>query len=137
MGVSKQKMRIIVASRDRSSNKAIGMLIDAQPDLELVGTAQDILDVLDEAKSNCPDLVVVDWEMLGRQLDAVPDFIELLDLPLRIVVMSVNERAQASVLAYGVDGFVYKGDPPQRLLETIRTFSQEKKFDFNSNGKAG
>ncbi len=72
------------------------MLIDAQSDLELVGTAQDILDVLDEAKSNCPDLVIVDWEMLGRQLDALPDFIELLDGPLRIVVMSVNEGAQAT-----------------------------------------
>ena len=82
---SDQKMRIVVASEDRSASSAIGMLIDAQPDLELAGDVSEIADLLVKIKSQRPDLVVLDWEMLGQRIDTLVDLLELFDEPPMIV----------------------------------------------------
>ena len=61
------KLRILVADRQRSTRSALGMLLAAQPDLEPAGSAADIVELLSQIKANEPDLVVLDWDVLGRR----------------------------------------------------------------------
>jgi DNA-binding NarL/FixJ family response regulator len=113
-------MRILVASEEQSTRAAIGMLIAAQADFELAGEVADITDLLFSVKSQRPDLVVLDWDVLGKRIDTLQALLELFDEPPLIIALSVHEEARDTALHSGVAGFAYKGSPPSQLLKTIR-----------------
>ena len=114
-------MQIVVASSDSSTRKAIGLLIDAQSDLEMAGQVADIADLLLRVKRGQPDLIVLDWETLGTRIETLQELLGLFHQPPAIVALSVHERARNTAFDSGVAGFAYKGDPPEGLLTAIRS----------------
>jgi DNA-binding NarL/FixJ family response regulator len=113
-------MRIVVASEERSTRSAIGMLIGAQSDMELAGDVADIADLLANIKAEQPELIVLDWDMLGPRIETLLNLLELFDDPPGIVALSVHEESREAALAAGVAAFASKADSPERLLEAIR-----------------
>ena len=113
-------MRIVVASDDISTRSAVSMLIDAQPDLELVADVADITELLHRIKLDQPDLVVLDWDDLGKRVDSLQDLLPLFVAPPTIIAFSVHEEARRAALDAGFAGFASKSDPPSELLATIR-----------------
>ena len=113
-------MRIVIASEERSTRAAIGMLIAAQPDFELAGEVADIADLLLIVKRERPDLVVFDWDVLGKRIDTLQALLELFDQPPLIIALSVHEDSRSAAFGSGAAGFAFKGDPPSQLLKTIR-----------------
>ena len=67
-----------------------------------------------------PDLVVLDWEVLGKRIKTLQELLELFEQPPMIIALSVHEQARNTAFGSGVAGFAYKGDPPELLLSTIR-----------------
>ena len=53
------------------------MLIDAQADLELTGNVADLTDLLALIKSSSPDLVLLDWDVLGNRIETLQTLLEL------------------------------------------------------------
>jgi DNA-binding NarL/FixJ family response regulator len=127
-------MRIVVASSDSSAGKAIGMLIDAQSDLEMAGQFADIADLLLEVKQAQPDLIVLDWEAFGMRIDTLRELLGLFQRPPAIVALSIDQQARNTAFDSGVVGFAYKGDSPEHLLSAIRAARQGRitggKVDF-------
>lgn len=113
-------MRIVVAIEKRSIGSALGMLIDAQPDLELAGDVGDLTDLLVNIKAKQPDVVVLDWDAFEKRIESLQDLLGLFDEPPLIIALSVDEQARSKALASGVHGFAYKGNPPSQLLDAIR-----------------
>ena len=113
-------MQIIVASDNKSTRDAIAMLIRVQPDLVLAGEVGDIADLLAKIKAAESPLVVLDWDALGQRIDTLMDLLQLFDQPPAIVALSVREAARKDVLSAGIANFAHKGEPPDRLLATIR-----------------
>jgi DNA-binding NarL/FixJ family response regulator len=95
-------------------------LVRVQPDLELVGEADDIADLLAKIKATYSPLVVFDWDALGQRINTLMDLLQLFEDPPAIVALSVREDARADALAAGIPSFAHKGEPPDRLLATIR-----------------
>ena len=93
------KLRILVADRQRSTRSALGMLLAAQPDLELAGEAADLVELLGQVKAHDPDLVVLDWEMLEQRIELLLDLLGLFERPPAIVALSV--RAENETAARG------------------------------------
>jgi DNA-binding NarL/FixJ family response regulator len=119
-------MQIVVASADPATRNAIGMLIDAQSDLEIAGQVADIADLLLRVKRAQPDLILLDWDVLGTRIDTLQELLGLFQKPPAIVALSVHEQARNTAFDSGVVGFASKGDPPERLLSAIRTAGPEK-----------
>lgn len=117
-------MRIVIASEESSTRAAIGMLIAAQRDFELAGEVADIADLLFIVKQERPDLVVLDWDVLGKRIDTLQALLELFDEPPLIIALSVHEEARSAAFDSGVAGFAFKGDPPSQLLKVIREFQR-------------
>ena len=113
-------MQIIVASDNKSTREAIAMLLRVQPDLELAGEADDIAELLAKIKATQSPLVVLDWDALGRRIDTLMDLLQLFEKPPSIVALSVREDVRHDALAAGISSFAHKGEPPERLLATIR-----------------
>ena len=111
------KSRIIVADRQRSARSAVGMMLAAQPDLEMVGEAADLVDLLAEIRAKHPDVVVVDWDVVGPRIEVLMELMELFDEPPAIVGLSVREEHEEVARGAGLAGFTCKGEPPDRLLK--------------------
>ncbi|MEM6646690.1 MAG: response regulator, partial [Bacteroidota bacterium] len=56
-------LRVVVVDDSAFMRKAISMMIDADPDMEVVATARDGLEALEVVRRERPDVVTMDVEM--------------------------------------------------------------------------
>jgi DNA-binding NarL/FixJ family response regulator len=113
-------MRVILADDDRNVRSALRLLLERELELEVAGEAADGKDLLAEVKSAEPDLVLFDWELPGlKTMEMVSGLRECCP---GVVLISLSGRVEArqAALGAGVDAFVSKGDPPERVLDTLQ-----------------
>lgn len=112
-------MRILIADTQPKVRFALQVLLQRQPDLKVVGEAIDAESLLEEVETECPDVVLLGWELPGMDMDRlIPSLRE--SCP-GIVVIALSGRLEAHRAAdkLGVDAFVSKSSPPDRLLAAI------------------
>jgi DNA-binding NarL/FixJ family response regulator len=112
-------MRILIADTQPKVRFALQVLLQRQPDLNVVGEANDAESLLEEVEAECPDVVLLGWELPGMEMEyLVPSLRE--SCP-GIVVIALSGRLEAHRAAdkLGVDAFVSKASPPDRLLAAI------------------
>jgi DNA-binding NarL/FixJ family response regulator len=99
-------------------------LIDAQPDVTVVGTAATGRDAVDQAVELRPDLVLMDIVMPEMDgLEATRHIVDDLRLPsTRVLVLTTFELDEYvfGALRAGASGFLLKGGEPAELLNAIR-----------------
>lgn len=85
----------------------------------MVGEAVDAKTLMTQVRVTCPDLVLLDWRLQG--LAAVNLLPALRRVCPKVVVIALSGRPEErqTALDAGVDAFVSKTDPPERLLATI------------------
>jgi DNA-binding NarL/FixJ family response regulator len=115
--------RILIADDQALVRGGLRMILDAQPDLEVVGEAVDGRDALRQARELSPDLVLMDVRM--PELDGLETTRRLLDRdPSPKVVMlttfDLDDYVYEAIRA-GASGFLLKSAPPQQLIDGIRT----------------
>ena len=98
------------------------MVLEAQPDMTVVGEAADGLEAVELARQHQADVMVMDVRM--PRLDGVEATRRICaagDLPriLMLTTFDLDEYAFAG-LAAGASGFLLKDTPPQELLFAIR-----------------
>ncbi|MER5865858.1 response regulator transcription factor [Kitasatospora sp. NPDC002040] len=117
-------VRILLADDHADIRSAYRMILDAQPDLTVVGEAADGVSALEQARLLRPDVVLADIRMprldgleLTRQL-AGPEVAN----PVRVVVVTtfdLDEYVHAA-LRNGAAGFLLKRSGPALLVEAVR-----------------
>jgi DNA-binding NarL/FixJ family response regulator len=93
---------------------ALRLLLEQDLGLSLVDEAAEAAELLDRLQATCPDLLLLDWEVAGRQGDGLMLAIGRCCPALSVIVLSGR-----AALAAGADAFVSKGDPPERLLAVM------------------
>jgi DNA-binding NarL/FixJ family response regulator len=131
-------IQVLVADSHVTVRLALRRLLAEEPDLCLAGEAVRGRDLLAEAQSLQPDVVLLEWELPG--LPPAGDGCAVVSQPLRtlfyqlhasaphlqVVVLSGWPQAQTAALLAGADAFVSTGSPPQVLLSTLRTLSRQR-----------
>ena len=101
----------------------IRMLVDSQPDLEVVAEASDGREAIDVVRASRPDVVLMDIRM--PVMDGLAATAELLadPDPPRIVMLTTFDldEAAARAIRQGASGFLLKDADPEFLLAAIRT----------------
>jgi two-component system response regulator DesR len=112
-------MRILIADTQPKVCFALQVLLQRQPDLNVVGEANDAQSLLEEVESECPDVVLLGWELPGMEMDSLVP--RLRESCPGIVVIALSGRLEAHRAAdkLGVDAFVSKASPPDHLLAAI------------------
>ena len=116
-------IRVVLADDQALFRAGIRMVIDSQPDLEVVGEASDGREAIEVVRATRPDVVLMDIRM--PNLDGLAATAELLrdpDAP-RIVMLTTFDldEAAARAIQQGASGFLLKDADPEFLLAAIRT----------------
>ena len=120
-------MRVLLADDQPKVRSALGLLLEQEPGLCVVGEATEAEELLTQIKATRPDLMLLDWELpglaLANSVGAGKHLLSVLHVfypNLRIIALSGRPEAHQAALAAGADAFVSKGDPPERLLATLQ-----------------
>ena len=96
--------------------------LEEDEDLQVVGEAGDAQAGIDGVRRLLPDVIVLDLSMPGMDgLEAIPRMREVAPAA-SIVVFSgfASERMASAALKLGASQYVEKGEPLDRLRETVR-----------------
>jgi DNA-binding NarL/FixJ family response regulator len=99
------------------------LILDAEPDIGVVGTASDGRQAVAEVRRLCPDVVLMDIRMPGLDgLEATRRILTEPDVPpCKVVILTtfdVDEHVYEALRA-GASGFLLKDAPPRDLLSAI------------------
>ncbi|WP_457962762.1 response regulator transcription factor [Arthrobacter sp. D1-29] len=127
-----ETIRVALVDDQRLVRSGFGMLINSQPDLDVVVEAGNGLEAIQALNGTSADVVLMDVRMPG--MDGIEATTRLLEsaaaapagsrrADIKIIVLTtfdLDEYALAAIQA-GASGFLLKDAPPEELLEAIRT----------------
>jgi DNA-binding NarL/FixJ family response regulator len=117
-------IRVLLADDQALLRSAFRVLVDSEPDMEVVGEASDGAEAVRLTKEQRADVVLMDIRMPGtdglaatRMISADPDL-----AGVRVVILTTFEVDDYVVqsLRAGASGFLGKGSEPEELLSAIR-----------------
>ncbi|WP_328317071.1 response regulator transcription factor [Streptomyces sp. NBC_00388] len=117
-------IRVLLADDQTLLRSAFRVLVDSEPDMEVVGEAADGAQAVALARSEAPDVVLMDIRMPGtdglaatRTISTDPEL-----TAVRVVMLTTFEVDEYVVqsLRAGASGFLGKGAEPEELLSAIR-----------------
>jgi DNA-binding NarL/FixJ family response regulator len=126
---SREPISIVLADDHGIVRAGLRALLEAQPDMRVVGEAPDGPTAVEAARSLRPTLIVADLSMPGGGLEAIRS-ITGLGLSTRVLVLTVHaeERYLLPVLEAGGSGYVKKSSAHTELLDAIRTVARGEVF---------
>ena len=129
-GPAESPIRVFLVDDQQLVRAGFRMVIDSQPDLEVVGEAGDGEDAVRALATTRADVVLMDVRMPRSDgIEATARAVEQAARrpagtpPLRVVVLTtfdLDEYALRAIRA-GASGFLLKDAPPEELLAAIRT----------------
>jgi two-component system response regulator NreC len=128
------KIRVLVCDDHTILRDGIRLLLDAQPDMEVVGEATDGREAVEKARTLKPDVILMDIAMpLLNGLEATKQ-IRRDDPNARILVLTMYESDEyvSRMLEAGVQGYVLKKVAGSELAHAIRAIYQDEAFPYPS-----
>jgi DNA-binding NarL/FixJ family response regulator len=119
-------IRVLLVDDQPLLRKGFRMILEAEPDLEVVDEAGDGETAVALAREHEPDVVLMDVRMPGMDGIEATERIVAGGLTARILILTtfdLDEYAFAGLRA-GASGFLLKDVPPQELLQAIRTVAR-------------
>ena len=118
-----ETVRVALVDDQALVRSGLAMLIDSQPDLEVVAQASDGREAAASVAVAGADVVLMDVRMPGMDgIEATRALLRRPDAP-RVVVLTtfdLDEHVMDAIQA-GASGFLLKDAPPEELLAAIRT----------------
>jgi len=118
-------LRVLVCDDQALVRTGLATIIDAQPDLEVVGECADGRTAVDLVRRLSPDVVVMDVRMPVLDGIGATRLIAGAGVPQPAKVLVVTtfnlDKYVYDALRAGASGFLLKDAPPAQLLDGIRT----------------
>jgi two-component system response regulator NreC len=120
-----EKLRILLAEDHQTVREGIKLLVNAQPDMEVICEVGDGEQAIKEATRLKPDLLVMDISMPNMNgLKATKKLREILpDIKILTLTRHTDDGYLKQLIGAGANGYVLKQSAPTDLLHAIRTVS--------------
>ena len=119
---------VLIADDQALVRYGFRLIVEAQPDLTVIGEAADGAEAVDLASRLCPDVVLMDIRM--PNVDGLAATRRIAGDPTlattRVLVLTTFDldRYVYDALRAGAGGFLLKDTPPEQLVEGIRTVAR-------------
>lgn len=116
------KLRIVLAEDHEIVREGIKLLVDAQPDMEVVGEAGDGEAAIGEVTRLGPDLVLMDISMPGMNGLTATKRLRRSSPDLKILMLTrhTDDGYLQQLIEAGANGYVLKQSAPTELINAIR-----------------
>lgn len=132
-----EPIRILLADDHAVLRAGLRALLDAEPDLTVVGEASTGEEAIEKAVELVPDVIVMDLSMPGIGGLEATRRINALEQKTRILVLTMHaeEEFLLPVLEAGGSGYVRKTRADEDLTQAIRTVARDEVFLYPSATK--
>ncbi len=128
--MSKKLVRVLIVDDHDIVRAGIRMLLDAQPDMAVIGEASNGKEAVEMVSSMEPDVVLMDISMPGMTGIEATRAIKQTNSRVEIVglTMHAEDRYFFQLLQAGASGYVVKGAAPHELLDAVRAASRGEAY---------
>ena len=125
-GEEREMIRVVVADDHALVRGGFRMILEAQSDIEVVGEAANGLDAVALARSQGPDVVLMDVRM--PELDGIEATRRVMSAPqhnvrvLMLTTFDLDEYVYRAMRA-GASGFLLKDARPAELVHAVRAIA--------------
>jgi len=121
-------MEILLADDSLEVRSALRLLLEQEYKSAIVTEISDRRSLIAHLNKSCPDVVLLDWELPGFKREDIQDLLQACCPQMKVIAMSSKYEAHKEARTAGVNAFVSKAEPPEKILSTLNslfTFSEE------------
>ncbi|TMC86182.1 MAG: response regulator transcription factor [Chloroflexi bacterium] len=114
--------RVVIVENHQLVSESLGLLLDGQKDMEVVGKASSVAEAVEMPSSVDPDVVVMDYHLGdGTGRDAALGMRETFP-NVRFVFLSRDDSDDAHLAAVeaGASAYLHKSSPAMEVIATVR-----------------
>lgn len=118
-------IRVLIADDQALIRSGFRMILDAQPDIEVVGEAIDGRDAVELFRRLVPEVVVMDVRMPTMDGIEATRRLTSRDPPARVLILTTFDLDEYvfDALRAGASGFLLKDRPPEELVAAVRVIA--------------
>lgn len=119
-------IKVLIVDDHRLVRQAIRTILSREADIEVVGEAENGETAVHLTQKLHPDVILMDVSMPGVDGIEATARIHKLQLPSRIIILSmhISSVLVREALNRGANGYLRKGIEPDELLQALRTVNQ-------------
>lgn len=114
-------VRVVIADDQSMVRSGLRLLLDVEPDIEVVAEAADGAEAVQRVDEHRPDIVLMDVRMPGVDgIEATAQVVARHDA-VRVVILTTfdDDEVVFASLQAGASGFLLKNAPPEELIEAV------------------
>ncbi|MEV5502818.1 response regulator transcription factor [Nonomuraea fuscirosea] len=125
-------LRVVIADDEDLIRAGLRVILDAEPDLSVVGEAADGAAVLPVVRRERPDVVLMDVRMPALDGIRATERLMTLDEPPKVLVVTTfeNDDHVYDALLAGASGFLLKRTRPDDLVQAVRLVASGESLLF-------
>lgn len=127
-------IRLLLVDDHAVVRSGLRMLLQAQPDMRIVGEAESGAEAVHQVRLHTPDVVLMDIQMPDMNGIEATREIKAMSADTAVLALTMHEDDQYffEMLRAGASGYVPKRAAPDELVSAIRTVSQGEVFLYPS-----
>ena len=116
------KIRILIADDHPTLREGLRRLLEAEPDLQVIGEATNGVEVLHRVQELKPDIMLLDLKMPHKSgLEALSDLKEVYTGKTLLFTAEIQPSQIVEAIHLGAHGVVFKDAATRLLIESVRT----------------
>jgi len=125
-----EKLRILLADDHETVREGLRMILNAQPDMQVVATAGDGTEAISQCEKITPDVVIMDISMPGMNGLAATQQLNEKCPDTKVLTLTRHEDTGylQQLMRAGAAGYVLKQSRPAELLHAIRAVATGGKY---------
>ncbi len=129
-----EQIKVIIADDHTIFRSGLNMLLSSEPDINVIGEAEDGQSAIQLAKELNPDVILMDIGMPGLNgIEATEQIkLETPDINILVLTMHRSDEYFFKVLEAGASGYILKGAETSELINAVRPVAKGEVFLYPS-----